>query len=71
MIPAVPSTNKTSERRKLVFGANTAQTPEQIKYMREWVDDWLRSHPEDENVQRAARQLDRSEDRLRKAGGWH
>jgi len=63
--------NRTSKRRKLVFGANTAQTPEQVRYMREVVDTGLRRHPEDKIVQRAGRQLKRSEDRLRKAGKWH
>jgi hypothetical protein len=63
--------NRTSKRRKLVFGANTAQTSEQVMYMREVVDNWLRRHPEDEFVQRASQQLKISEDRLRKAGKWH
>lgn len=62
--------NQTSRRRALVFCANTAQTPEQLKHMREVVAAWLRSHPEDEIVRRADRQLDRSEDRLKQAGEW-
>jgi hypothetical protein len=67
----LPDVNKTSNRRQIVFCANTAQTPEEIRYVRELVAAWLRRHPEDEIVKRAARQLDRSEDRLRKAGEWH
>jgi hypothetical protein len=67
----LPDVNRTSKRRKLVFGANTAQTPEQVRYMREVVDGWLRRHPDDEIVKRAARQLDRSEDWLKDAGEWH
>jgi hypothetical protein len=55
----------------MVFYVNTAQTPEQIRAMRGRVDAWLGRHPEDKIVQRACRQLKRSEDRLRKAGKWH
>ena len=62
--------NQTSKRRQIVFGAYTANTPEQIRLVRQAVDDWLRRHPDDEIVQRAARQLDRSEARLREAGEW-
>jgi hypothetical protein len=39
--------------------------------MREVVGAWLPLSPEDEVVKRAARQLERYEDRLRKAGEWH
>jgi hypothetical protein len=67
----LPDVNQTSRRRAIVFGANTAHTPDQIVTMREVVDAWLRLSPEDEVVKRAARQLERYEDRLRKAGEWH
>jgi hypothetical protein len=63
--------NLISNRRRMVFSVNTAQTPEQIRAVRGAVDNWLRRHPEDKIVQRAGRQLDISEDRLRKAGKWH
>jgi hypothetical protein len=67
----LPDMNKTSERRYLVFGANTAHTPDQIVTMREVLATWLIRHPDDEIVKRAARRLDRYEDRLRQAGEWH
>ena len=66
-----PSVNLISNRRRMMFYVNTAQTPEQIKNVRGAVDTWLRRHPEDKIVQRADRQLKRLEDRLRKAGKWH
>jgi hypothetical protein len=52
----------------MVFYVSTAQTPKQTRGMRSAVDNWLRRHPEDKIVQRADRQLKRSEDRLRNAG---
>jgi hypothetical protein len=55
----------------MVFHVNTAQTPEQIRAVRGAVDTWLRRHPEDKIVQRARRQLKRTEERLRKAGKWY
>jgi hypothetical protein len=64
----LPDVNKTSKRRQIVFCANTAQTPEEIRYVRDAVDAWLRRDPDDEIVKRAARMLDRAEDRLRQAG---
>ena len=67
----LPDVNQMSKRRQIMFGANTAHTPEQIRLVRQAVADWLRQHPDDEIVRRAARKLDRSEDRLRKAGEWH
>ena len=67
----LPDVNQTSRRRAIVFGANTAHTPDQIVTMREVVGAWLRLHPEDEVVKRAARRLDRAEDRMRQAGEWH
>ena len=67
----LPDVNQTSRRRTIVYGAYTAHTPELIIYMRGVVDAWLRLSPEDEVVKRATRQLERSEDRLRKAGEWH
>ena len=67
----LPDVNQTSRRRAIVFGAITAHTPDQIVTMREVVDAWLRLSPEDEVVKRAARQLERYENRLRKAGEWH
>jgi hypothetical protein len=60
-----------SNRRRIVFHVNTAQTPEQIKAVRVAVDTWLRRHPEDKIVQRAGRQLERAEEWLREAGKWH
>ena len=63
--------NQASKRRYLVFAANVAQTPEQIRIVREGVVGWLRRHPEDEAIRRASRQLDRSEEWLRQAGEWH
>ncbi len=63
--------NPISNRRKMMFYVNTAQTPEQIRSLRSAVDTWLRRHPDDKIVQRASRQLNRAEDRLRKAGKWH
>jgi hypothetical protein len=63
--------NLISERRRMMFYVNTAQTPEQIRTVRSAVDTWLRRHPNDKIVQRAGRQLKRAEDRLRKAGKWH
>jgi hypothetical protein len=67
----LPHVNLISNRRRIVFGANTAQTPDQIRGVRRAVDTWLRRHPQDKVIQRAGRQLKISEDRLRKAGEWH
>jgi hypothetical protein len=67
----LPHVNLKSNRRIIVFGVYTAQTPEQIRAVRSEVDTWLRRHPEDKIVQRAGRQLERSEERLKKAGKWH
>jgi hypothetical protein len=67
----LPDVDLTSKGRYLVFGANTTHTPDQIVTMREVVGAWLPLSPEDEVVKRAARQLERYEDRLRKAGEWH
>jgi hypothetical protein len=67
----LPDVNQTSKRRQLVFGANVARTHAQIRHIREGVDDWLLRHPDDEAIRRAGRRLERSEDRLRKAGEWH
>ncbi len=66
-----PPVNLISDRRRMVFYVNTAQTPEQIRSVRGAVEAWLQRHPEDKIVQRADRQLKSAEDRLRKAGKWH
>lgn len=63
--------NQASRRRYLVFCANTAHTPEQIKAVNEGVVSWLRSYPEDKAIQRANRQLERSKQRLKQAGEWY
>ncbi len=60
--------NQTSRRRYLVFAANVAQTPEQIQAVSEGVASWLRHYPEEKIVKRAARQLERSKQRLNQAG---
>jgi hypothetical protein len=60
-----------SQRRSLVFGVYAAHTQEQIEIVREGVDDWLQRYPEDKTIQRAQRLLEKSEERLRKAGKWH
>jgi hypothetical protein len=54
-----------------MFGVYSAHTQEQIEAVREGVDDWLQHHPEDKTIQRAQRLLEKSEERLRKAGKWH
>ena len=61
----------TSTRRTLMFGVYTAHTQEQIEVVRRAVDDWLQRNPEDKAIQRAQRLLEKSEERLRKAGKWH
>jgi hypothetical protein len=66
-----PIVSLISNRRRMVFYVNTAQAPAQIRNVRSAVDTWLQRHPEDKIVQRADRQLKRSEDRLREAGKWH
>jgi hypothetical protein len=63
--------NLTSKRRRLMFGVYAAYTQEQIEVVRREVDDWLQRHPEDKTIQRAVRLLEKSEERLRKAGKWH
>ena len=67
----LPSVNLISNRRRMVYHVYIAQTPEQIRAVRGSVDAWLRRHPKDTIVQRAARQLKISEDRLREAGKWY
>ena len=62
--------NKTSRRRYLVFSANVAQTPDQIKAVSEGVVGWFRSYPEDKVIQRASRKLERSKQPLRQEGEW-
>jgi hypothetical protein len=63
--------NLISKRRIVMFGAYAAHTQEQIEVAREGVDVWLQTHPEDKTIQRAQRLLEKSEERLRKAGKWH
>jgi hypothetical protein len=62
---------RPSTRRTLMFGVYAAHTQEQIEVVRREVDDWLQRRPEDKTLQRAQRLLEKSEERLRKAGEWH
>jgi hypothetical protein len=63
--------NLASERRRLIFHIKVAQTPEQIRALKEPVNAWRSRQPEDEVIERAARQLALREFWLKKNGQWH
>jgi hypothetical protein len=60
-----------SQRRRLVFHVNIAQTPEQIRAVKGHVKNWQKKFPKDKIVEKASRQLAKTEEWLKTNGKWH
>jgi hypothetical protein len=54
-----------------VYHVNIAQTPEQIRALKNPVKTWQRKFPKDKLVERASRQLAMTEAWLKKNEKWH